>query len=125
MTMELGSEFSLGYTFRWEEPISEVVQVSISAYGCDEDRLRLVNHFSVSLRSLETMALTPSAEVRLAVANHPGTPPATLVMLMHDHDRFVRSSAKRAVANLPARVRTAAIAAVDSPMQRFRSRLTA
>lgn len=125
MTMELGSEFSLGYDFRWDEPISEAVQVSISAYGCDEDRLTLVHHFSVSHLSLETMALTPSAEIRLAVATHPGTPPATLVMLMHDHDRFVRAAAKRAVANLPARVRTAAIAAVESPMQRLRSRLTA
>jgi hypothetical protein len=125
MTMELGAEFSLGHAFRWDEPITDVVQVSISAYGCDEDRMMLVNHYSVSNQSLESLALTPSAEVRLAVANHPGTPPATLVMLMHDHDRFVRAAAKRAVANLPARVRTAAIAAVDSPMQRLRSRLTA
>jgi hypothetical protein len=101
------------------------VQISIAAYGSDEDRVILVNHFSVSHESLETMSLVPSAEVKLAVANHPDTPPATLVMLMHDHDRFVRAAAKRAVANLPARVRTAAISAVQSPVQRLRSRLTA
>lgn len=125
MTMELGSEFSLGYDFRWDEPISAVVQESIAAYGSDEDRMRLVHHFSVSLVSLETMALVPASEVRLAVAQHPGTPPATLVVMMHDQDRFVRAAAKRAVANLPGRVRTAAMAAVDSPMQRLRSRLSA
>ncbi len=122
--MDSVAEFSLGNAFRWDEPISEPVQVSISAYGSDEDRLLLVEHASVTPESLERMSLVPSAEVRLAVANHPLTPPEALALLTHDHQRFVRAAAKRAIAQLTTPPSDAAPAA-ESAMQRIRARLSA
>lgn len=123
--MESVAEFSLGNAFRWDESISETVQVSISAYGSDEDRLLLVEHASVLPESLERMSLVPSAEVRLAVANHPLTPTETLALLTHDHQRFVRAAAKRAVAQLTSPAGDGDDAVVATAMQRIRARLSA
>src|SRR6201996_8004055 len=99
--MELSQEFSLRQEFHWDEPIGEMAQVSISAYGCDEDRIRLANHFSVSVGALEAMSELSSPEVRLAVAVNPHTPPLALKLLAKDRVRDVRVAAVRTISALP------------------------
>jgi Leucine rich repeat variant len=121
--MELGREFSLDYAFHWDQPISAMTQQSIATFGNDEDRIRLANHPSVSIASLESMAEVSSAEVRVAVASNPLTPLESLAKLSHDHDRAVRAAAMDAVRELPAEQQAALRGMVVSPMQRLTSRL--
>jgi hypothetical protein len=125
MTMELGYDFSLDQRFRWDEPISEMQQQSITTYGCDEDRLALAQHFSVSRKSLEELSIVGSDLVRLAVANNAATMPEALTRLSHDSVREVRIPALQRVNELPVNVRMAARAASETRFQRIKSRLTA
>jgi carboxylesterase type B len=123
--MELGQDFSLAYTFHWDQPISTSTQESIAAYGSDEDRIRLVGHSSVTVATLGLLAMVPSPVVRLAVADNPATPPEALALIANDHSRAVRAAGNAAIENLPEAERDAARALVESPMQRLKSRLTA
>ena len=123
--MELGQNFSLDYAFHWDQPISAVQQESIATYGNDEDRIRLDQHFSVSVKALEAMAAVPSPEVQLAVANNPATPVEALAMMASDHSRVVRSAANEAIDQLEGPQREAAKALTRSRTQRLRSRLRA
>jgi Leucine rich repeat variant len=125
VTMELSSEFSLENAFAWNYPINTAVQVSIAAYGCDEDRIHLASHFSVSSDSLDKMSLVPSAEVRLAVASNPTTPPEALMRLIHDHDRAVRAAANETVAALPEHTRAIVRSMPQSRIQRLKARISA
>ena len=125
VTMELGQDFSLDYSFHWELPISAAAQESIATYGSDEDRIRLAGHFSVSVAALEAMAALPSPEVQLAVANNPATPVEALALMAGDHSRLVRSAANEAIEHLAAPQRAAARDLTQSRMKRLRSRLTA
>jgi hypothetical protein len=121
--MELGQEFSLDYAFHWDLPITAVQQESIATYGNDEDRIRLAQHFSVSITSLEAMSSVSSAEVRRVVAANPLTPLEPLAKLSHDADRAVKAAALEAIAALPEEQQVALREMVVSPMQRLRSRL--
>jgi hypothetical protein len=123
--MELGQEFSLDYAFHWDQPISAVQQESIATYGNDEDRIRLANHPSVSVKALEAMAAVPSPEVQLAVAANPSTPVEALALMASDHSRVVRAAAAEAIDQLDGPAREAAKALTQSRMQRLRSRLSA
>jgi hypothetical protein len=123
--MELGQEFSLDYAFHWDLPITAVQQESIATYGNDEDRIRLAQHFSVSVKSLEAMATVPTPEVRLAVVANPATPVEALAQLASDHSRVVRAAAHEAIDKLEGPARDAAKALTRSRMQRLRSRLGA
>ena len=125
MTIELGQEFSLGHAFRWEDPIGEMAQVSIATYGSDEDRMRLIRHFSVRAELLEAMSQLLSPEVRLAVAGNPGTPPEALRHLAKDHVRAVRVAAVRTINELPEHLRAIAMPVSESPLQKLRSRKSA
>jgi hypothetical protein len=125
VTMELGQDFSLDYSFHWELPISGATQESIATYGSDEDRIRLAGHFSVSIAALEAMAALPSPEVQLAVANNPATPVEALALMASDHSRIVRSAANEAIEHLVGPARDAAKALTQSRVKRFRSRLGA
>jgi xanthine/CO dehydrogenase XdhC/CoxF family maturation factor len=125
MTMELGHEFSLAYSFHWELPISSTAQESIAAYGTDEDRIRLAGHFSATPDTLELLSEVPSPEVRLAVTNNPATPWEALARMTHDHARDVKVAANAAIEHLPDSQRNAARAMVASPMRRLRSRFSA
>jgi hypothetical protein len=123
--MELGQEFSLDYAFHWDLPITAVQQESIAAYGNDEDRIRLAQHFSVTPKSLEAMATVSSPEVQLVVAANPATPVEALALMASDHSRAVRSAAAEAIDKLEGPQRDAAKALTRTRMQRLRSRLTA
>jgi hypothetical protein len=125
VTMELGQDFSLDYSFHWELPISATTQESIASYGSDEDRIRLAGHFSVSVAALEAMAALPSPEVQLAVASNPATPVEALALMASDHDRGVRSAANEAIEHLAAPQRVAARELTQSRMKRLRSRFGA
>lgn len=125
MTMELGFDFSLDQRFRWDEPISDMQQQSITTYGCDEDRLALAEHFSVSRKSLEELSIVGSDAVRLAVAKTPATMPEALTRLSHDRVREVRIPAAQRVSELPLNVRMAAREASETRFQRFKSRFAA
>lgn len=125
VTTELSQEFSLWQEFHWEEPIGEMAQVSIATYGCDDDRVRLAQHFSVSLESLESMSELSSPEVRLAVAGNPRTPPLALRQLAKDRTRDVRVAAVHTIATLPPHLRTIAQAPSESPLQALRNRRSA
>jgi hypothetical protein len=122
--MELGQDFSLDYSFHWELPISAVTQESIAAYGSDEDRIRLAEHFSVSVAALEAMAALPFPEVQLAVVNNPATPVEALALMASDHSRLVRSAANEAIDHLVGPQHEAAKALTRSRMRRLRSRLS-
>ena len=121
--MELGQEFSLDYAFHWDLPITAVQQESIATYGNDEDRIRLAQHFSVNVASLESMAVVSSAEVRRVVAGNPLTPLEPLAKLSRDADRAVKAAALAAINELPAEQQDALRGMDVSPMQRLRSRL--
>jgi hypothetical protein len=123
--MELSQEFSLGHEFRWEEPIGEMAQVSIAAYGCDDDRVRLAGHFSVSVGSLEAMSELSIPEVRLAVATNPRTPTDALRRLARDHERAIRVATMHTISGLPEHLRAAAMPVSESPLQRLRARKSA
>jgi hypothetical protein len=125
MTMELGQEFTLAYSFHWELPISTATQESIAAYGTDEDRIHLASHFSVTPDTLELLAQVPSPEVRVAVTNNAATPWEALARMTHDHTRDVKVAANEAIEHLPETQRNAARAMVASPMRRLRSRFSA
>jgi Leucine rich repeat variant len=125
VTMELGQDFSLAYSFHWDAPIGAATQESIAAYGSDEDRIRLASHFSVTANTLELLAVVPSPEVRLAVANNPATPWEALARMTHDHTRDVKLAANAAIDHLPDTQRSAARAMVVSPIKRLKSRLGA
>ena len=125
MTMELGQEFTLAYSFHWELPISTAAQQSIAAYGTDEDRIHLAGHFSVTPDTLELLAMVPSPDVRLAVAENPATPWEALARMTHDHTRGVKVAANAAIEQLPDTQRNAARAMIASPMRRLRSRFSA
>jgi Leucine rich repeat variant len=122
--MELGQEFSLDYAFHWDLPITAVQQESIATYGNDEDRIRLAQHFSVNIASLESMAGVSSPEVRLAVAGNPLTPLEPLAKLSHDRDRAVKAAASEAIAALPEEQQVALRGMVTTPVQRLKSRLS-
>jgi hypothetical protein len=124
LTMELGQDFSLDYSFHWENAISAAAQESIAAYGSDEDRIHLAGQFSVTPDTLELLAAVPSPEVRLAVAANPATPWEALARMTHDHTREVKVAAIEAIEQLPDTQRTSARAMVDSPMRRLKSRLS-
>jgi hypothetical protein len=123
--MELGQEFSLDYAFHWDQPISAVQQESIATYGNDEDRIRLANHPSVSVKSLEAMSAVPSPNVQVIVAANPLTPVEALAAMASDHSRIVRAAASDAIDHLEGPQREAAKALTQSRMQRLRSRLGA
>jgi hypothetical protein len=123
--MELSQDFSLGHEFRWDEPIGEMAQVSIAAYGCDDDRVRLAAQFSVSAESLDAMSVLETPEVRLAVANNPRTPPEALRRLAKDHDRTIRIATMHTINGLPETVRAVAMPVAESPLQRLRLRKSA
>lgn len=125
MTMELSQDFSLGHEFRWDEPIGEMIQVSIASYGCDEDRIRLAEQFSVTAASLDAMSGLDAPQVRLAVANNPRTPPETLRRLAKDHERAIRVATMHTINGLPEMMRIAATPASDSPLQKLRLRKSA
>ena len=125
VTMELGQDFSLDYSFHWELPISAAAQESIATYGSDEDRIRLAGHFSVSVAALEAMAALPSPEVQLAVASNPATPVEALALMASDHSRVVRAAANEAIEHLADPQRLAARELTQSRMRRLRSRLSA
>jgi hypothetical protein len=122
--MELGQEFSLDYAFHWDLPITAVQQESIATYGNDEDRIRLAQHFSVNIASLESMAGVSSPEVRVAVAGNPLTPLEPLARLAHDRDRAVKAAALEAISGLPEAQQAALRAMNVSPMQRLKSRMS-
>jgi hypothetical protein len=121
--MELGQDFSLDYAFHWDLPITAVQQESISTFGNDEDRIRLAQHFSVTMVSLESMSDVSSPEVRTAVASNPLTPLESLAKLSHDSDRAVKAAAITAISELPEQQQAAVRGMVVSPMQRLKSRL--
>ena len=123
--MELGQEFSLAYSFNWDAPISTAAQESIAAYGTDDDRIRLACHFSVTVATLELLAMVPSPDVRLAVAENPATPVEALAIIASDHSKAVRVAGNAAIDQLPGPQRNAARAMVESPMHRLRSRFSA
>jgi hypothetical protein len=125
LTMDLGQDFSLDYSFHWENPISPAAQESIAAYGSDEDRILLAGHFSVTTDTLELLAAVPSPDARIAVANNTATPWEALARMTHDHTRDVKVAATAAIEHLPDTQRGAARAMVESPMRRFKSRLGA
>jgi hypothetical protein len=125
LTMELGQDFSLSYSFHWENPITAAAQESIAAYGSDEDRILLAGHFSVTPDTLELLAAVPSPDVRLAVANNPATPWEALAQMAHDHTPEVKLAANAAIDHLPGTQQNAARAMVKSPRRRLRSRLSA
>lgn len=125
MTLELGQDFSLWQEFHWEEPIGEMAQVSIATYGCDDDRIRLAHHFSVSVASLESMSELTSPEVRLAVAGNPRTPPLALRHLAKDRTRDVRVAAVHTIGGLPPHLRAIAQAPSESPLQALRRKKSA
>jgi hypothetical protein len=123
--MELSQDFSLLQEFHWEEPIGEMAQVSISTYGCDDDRIRLANHFSVSVGALEAMSELSAPEVRLAVASNPHTPPLALKVLAKDRTREVRVAAIHTISALPPHLQVLAKSASESPLQALRNRRSA
>jgi hypothetical protein len=125
LTMELGQDFSLEYTFHWDSPISVATQESIAAYGSDEDRIHLAGHFSVTPDTLELLAAVPSPDVRIAVASNPATPWEALAKMTHDHTRDVKVAANAAIDQLPDTQRSSARAMVESPLRRLKSRFSA
>ena len=125
MTMELGHEFSLAYAFEWNAPISLVTQEAITTYGSDDDRIRLAEHFSVTVASLEALCEVPSPEVRLAVARNPLTPLESLARMSHDHDHAVKAAANEAISELPEVQRAQVRGMVESRMKRLKARFGA
>ncbi|HEX4442843.1 MAG TPA: hypothetical protein VHZ81_04665 [Galbitalea sp.] len=123
--MELSQEFSLGHEFRWDEPIGDMAQVSIATYGCDEDRVRLAGQFSVTVENLGAMSELMIPEVRLAVASNPRTPPDALRRLAKDRDRAIRVATIHTINGLPEHLRTMAMPASESPLQKLRGRKNA
>jgi Leucine rich repeat variant len=125
LTMELGQDFSLDYSFHWENPITAAAQASVAAYGSDEDRVHLASHFFVTPDTLELLAAVPSPDVRLAVANNPATPWEALARMTHDQNPVVKAAANAAIDRLPETQRTAARGMAESSMRRLRSRFSA
>ena len=125
MTMELGHEFSLAYAFEWNAPISVMTQESITTYGSDDDRVRLAEHFSVTIASLEALSELSSPEVRLAVARNPLTPLQSLARMSHDPDHAVKAAVNDAINDLPDVQRVQVRGMIESPMQRLKARFRA
>jgi hypothetical protein len=122
MSTDLDHEFLLSHDFNWDLPIEPSAQHAVARYGSDEDRLRLIAHDSVTADTLDALSQVPTAEVRSAVAMHPGTPLEALVRLTRDNARSVKAAASTALAALPAERRLLARSLTDSPMQRLRAR---
>jgi hypothetical protein len=122
MSTELDHEFLLSDDFDWEAPIESSAQRAVATYGNDEDRLRLITHYSVTAETLDLLSQVPTVEVRYAVAMHPATPLETLVRLTRDSARAVKSAATTTLAALPDERRVLARSLIDSPIKRLKAR---